>query len=64
MFLNKFFIGLTINPAVMHVNKTLTTISGTKCNPNVTQTDKQKKQLNGLRLINGIFAGILAASMK
>ena len=48
----------------MHVNKTLTTISGTKCNPNVTQTDKQKKQLNGFLLINGNLAGILAASIK
>jgi Na+/melibiose symporter-like transporter len=64
MFLNKFFIGLTVNPAVMHVNKTLTTISGTKCNPNATQTDKQKKQLNGFRSIIGILAGILAASIK
>jgi len=64
MFLIKFFIGLTINPAAMHVNKTLTTISGTKCNPNATQTDKQKKQLNGFRLINGNLAGILAASIK
>lgn len=64
MFLIKFFIGLTINPAIIDVNNMFTTISGTKCNAIVTHTAKQKKQLNGLRLINGNFSGILAASIK